>query len=90
MSKEPKPQKEKAEKKYTRAQAERALSRGVDPQKFTKHSNYHVRAKAWTKMGKPLPDDSGEAEKFLASIHVKQPAPAPTDDLVAETLEEKL
>lgn len=67
-----KPQKEKKEKKYTRAQAERALTAGVNPEQFMKHSNYHVRNKAWKLMGKPLPEDTDEASKFLASIHVKE------------------
>ena len=33
---------------FTRAKAERALSRGADPteERFTKHQNKHVRAKA--------------------------------------------
>ena len=61
----------KETKHYTRAQAERALSRGVDPTTFTNHQNYHVRAKAWRKMGCPLPEDATERTKFLASIHVK-------------------
>lgn len=64
-----KPAKAKAEKKYTRAQAERALSNGADPAQFANHGNYHVRAKAWVKMGKPLPSDPAEQEKFLKGIH---------------------
>lgn len=71
MAKDKRPIKVKREKKYTRAQAERALSRGVNPEIFTKHQNYHVRAKAWRKMGCPLPEDELERAKFLASIHVK-------------------
>lgn len=57
----------------TRAKAERALAKGADPnaERFLKHQNYHVRAKAWRKMGMPLPEDAAEREKFLQSIHVK-------------------
>jgi len=65
------------DKKYTRMQAIKALAAGVDPQKFTDHKNYHVRAYAWRKMGCPLPEDAGERAKFLASIKVKEKAPAP-------------
>lgn len=63
-----KPAKQKAEKKYTRAQAEKALSHGADPEQFTKHPNYHVRRKAWTKQGKPLPGSADEQNKFLATL----------------------
>lgn len=67
-----KPQKIKEEKKYTRAQAEKALSAGANPEQFVKHPNYHVRRKAWTKMGKPLPTNADERAKFLESIKVKE------------------
>lgn len=77
MAKDQKPRKEKAEKKYTRAQAEKALSRGESPEKFTKHPNYHIRAKAWRKMGMPLPENAEERSKFLADIHVKEKAAEP-------------
>ena len=43
----------KGEKTYTRAQAERLLSAGVDPAKFEAHPNIHVLKKSWVKMGKP-------------------------------------
>jgi len=62
----------KGVKVWTRKQAEKALSQGVDPEQFAKHSNYHVRAKAWKKMGCPLPEDEGERSKFLASLHIKE------------------
>lgn len=60
-----------AMKKFTRAEAEKALAKGADPseKRFVQHENYHVRAKAWRKMGMPLPDDVSEQEKFLKSIH---------------------
>lgn len=79
-----KPRKTKGEKLYTRMQAIRLLAAGADPEPFAKHGNYHVRALAWRKMGKPLPEDAGERAKFLASIHVKEPELQPvllaTDD----------
>lgn len=71
-----------AMKEFTRMDAEKALANGADPAeqvtnkdgkkagRFTEHPNYHVRAKAWRKMGMPLPEDEKEREKFLASIHV--------------------
>ena len=84
MAKNETPRKAKAEKQYTRAQAEKLLSGGADPEQFAKHGNYHVRRKAWTKMGMPLPEDAEERAKFLASIHVKEPelkpVLLPTDD----------
>lgn len=48
-----KPVKVKSEKKYTRAQAERALSAGADPSLFADHANIHVLKKSWMKMGCP-------------------------------------
>ena len=63
----------KGEKKVlTRAQAERALSRGVTPEQFTGHHNYHVRYKAWRKMGMPLPEKIDEQNKFLATLQGKE------------------
>ena len=53
MSKDKKPIKVKAEKKYTRAQAEKMLAAGVDPTKFETHPNVHVLKKSWVKMGRP-------------------------------------
>ena len=48
-----KPVKVKSEKKYTRAQAEKALSAGADPSLFADHANIHVLKKSWVKMGRP-------------------------------------
>lgn len=79
-----KPRKIKSEKVYTRAQAERLLSHGADPNQFSKHGNYHVRRKAWTLLGQPLPEDAGERAKFLASINVKEKQPEPTANPVEE------
>lgn len=56
------------EKKLTRVQAEKALSAGVDPQKFTAHPNYHVRRRAWQLMGRPLPESVDDQNKFLATL----------------------
>lgn len=67
-----KPVKSKGVKTYTRMQAERLISKGFDPSQFVSHPNYHVRARAWTKMGKPLHSDPAERTKFLASIKVKE------------------
>jgi len=48
-----KPVKVKAEKKYTRAQAEKMLSSGADPSQFKDHANIHVLKKSWMRMGQP-------------------------------------
>lgn len=64
---EGKPQKVRA-KVITRAQAEKALSTGATPEEFVKHANYHVRRKAWVLMGKILPENKDEANKFLATL----------------------
>lgn len=77
--------KAKKVKHYTRMQAERAIASGaVPPETFldmsephkkgdSNHENYHVRAKAWHKMGSPTPNEWTEEDalKFFASIHVK-------------------
>jgi hypothetical protein len=57
--------------KLTRHQAEMALSHGEDPtqERFTKHANAHVRAKAWRLMGSPMPETQAEQDAFLKSIH---------------------
>jgi hypothetical protein len=55
----------------TRAQALRRMSAGADPNLFVNHANYHVKARAWVKLGKPLPSNPEERTKFLASIKVK-------------------
>lgn len=68
---ESKPQKSR-EKSITRARAEKLLSAGSDPASFTKHGNYHVRRKAWVKMGRPLPEDRDEQNKFLATLQGKE------------------
>lgn len=60
----------------TRAQAERAITQGADPTLFAKHSNYHVRRKAWEKAGRPLSGSWAnwpEDLKFLEDLRVKNP-----------------
>lgn len=78
------PAKVRHEKFYTRAKSERKLSEGADPTatfrddkgavrgRYTDHPNYHVRRKAWMKMGQPLPEDAAERAKFLASLKIKE------------------
>lgn len=62
-----KPIKVKSEKKqYTRAQAEKALSAGVDPSKFADHANIHVLKKSWVKMGQP------EKHSYVDRIRAKK------------------
>jgi len=68
MAKEPKPLKVKAKKDFTRAQAERALSAGANPEDFLNHKNYHVRRKCWQLQGRPLPDDFNKQNEFLATL----------------------
>ena len=47
------------------------------PGSTSNHANYHVRAKAWKKMGMPIPDGwlKSDREKFFESIHYREPAP---------------
>lgn len=93
------PAKVKHEKFHTRARAERELSAGADPTvtfrddkgavrgRYKDHPNYHVRRKAWMKLGQPLPEDAEERAKFLASIKVKEKAPElPPDEAVGAAL----
>jgi hypothetical protein len=81
MAKDKKPLKEKKEKVFTRAHAEKALSHGADPEKFTKHVNCHVRRKAWEKMGRPLPESRDGQNKFLVTL---QGTPVPKDAAAEE------
>lgn len=81
-----KPNKVRHEKFYSRAKSERMLSAGADPTatfrddkgnmrgRYTDHPNYHVRRKAWMKMGQPLPEDQAERAKFLAGLKIKEKA----------------
>lgn len=66
------------EKVITRAHAEKALSHGADPTQFVKHANAHVRRKAWVLMGKPLPEDLTEQNKFLATLQGTETPKDPT------------
>lgn len=67
-SKEDKPKKVKEAKVFTRAQAEKALANGDNPEKFTNHQNSHVRLKAWKKMGFPLPNSDKDKRNFFVSL----------------------
>jgi hypothetical protein len=74
-----------ANRAFTRAKAERALAQGMDPTTtekddsgkerpiFLEHANYHVRAKAFRKMGSPYPENAAECAKLCASLHIKNP-----------------
>jgi hypothetical protein len=79
----PKKARAKGVKVWTRKQAEAALSQGSEPEQFVKHHNYHVRAKAWRKMGMPLPEDQEERTKFLASLHIKEKTEAVVEETTA-------
>lgn len=62
-------------KKMTRMQAERAIVLG-DNELVTAlldHGNYHVRRKAWVKLGSQLPE--GEAEQAALRLKLKLKAP---------------
>ena len=74
MPKEHKPRLKGAAKQITRAQANRLLSNGADPNdaRFVSHPNYHIRKRSWVARGKPLPEDPTERSKFLTSIRVKE------------------
>lgn len=80
MAKDKQVTKVKSEKVYTRAGAEKQLAAGADPNRFIKHVNYHVRAKAWKKLGKPEMGNAEEHAKFLAGIHVKVDVANPAAD----------
>lgn len=74
-SSEEKPSKVRV-KVITRAKAEYLLSHGADPAQFVKHANYHVRRRCWFLMGRPLPDNTDDQNKFLATL---QGMPVPKD-----------
>lgn len=67
--------------KLTRARAEKLLSVGADPTAFLKHANYHVRRKAWVKLGRQIPDDYKGQCELAEGIHDKRviTAPAPKE-----------
>lgn len=52
----------------TRAKAEAMLASGKFDESFISHPNYHVRLKAWRKMGRPLYGTPTEQETFLKSL----------------------
>ena len=74
-----KPIKVKSEKKYTRAQAERALSAGADPSLFADHANIHVLKKSWMKMGCP------ENHTYVGRAKAKVAAAKPREELPVVT-----
>lgn len=57
-------------RQMTRARAERAISGGADPTPFLGHGNYHVRRKAWVKLGRPMPIDKAERAALATSLKV--------------------
>lgn len=64
-----------ARRSFTRMDAEKLIAGGADPseERFTSHKNYHVRSKAFRKMGSPFPEDATERAKLCASLHIKDP-----------------
>jgi hypothetical protein len=66
----------KGVKVYTRAQAEKMLSHGADPNQFIKHANYHVRRLAFKKLGQPQMGSAEEHAKFLKGIKTSPPQEA--------------
>ena len=67
MAKDKKPIKVKTARVYTRAQAERIISNSVPDvaKNFLAHPNYHCRLKAWSRMGKPIPESQAEQDTLL-------------------------
>lgn len=65
-------------KKMTRAQAEKAISReGVDAAtELLDHANYHVRRKAWVKLGSQLPESEADRTALYTRLKMKAPAAA--------------
>jgi hypothetical protein len=96
MGRSDKPRKVKADKFYTRKKSEYLLSHGADltatfvdekgttKGRFRDHPNYHVRRRCWELMGRPLPEDATEREKFFKSIHMKDPVIVEAERLKAE------
>jgi hypothetical protein len=62
----------------TRAQAEKAISHeGVDTATaLLDHANYHVRRKAWVKLGRQLPESEADRKALYARLKMKAPAEA--------------
>jgi hypothetical protein len=83
-------------KLFTRSKAEAALANGADPTAmrdtdgkphglFTEHANYHVRVRAWVKMGRPLPEGLAEQNKFLLTLQGSDVSRMSPADVVALT-----
>jgi hypothetical protein len=91
MPKEERPKKIKYETFPTRHRAERQLTAGADPEavftdskgtkqkKYLNHPNYHVRTRAWVKMGRPLPEGEKEVNDFLLKLYGKELPKNPDD-----------
>ena len=85
MSKEKRSRKIKHDKFFTRAKSEKMLAAGADPTatfindkgnklgRYTDHPNFHVRNKAWKKMGSLFPTDVEECAKLCKSLRIKDP-----------------
>ena len=74
-----------ARRLFTRSEAEGLIAGGADPSedRFVNHKNYHVRTKAWVKMGRPLPEGVEEQNTFLATLAGKDMAKVPKDQVPA-------
>lgn len=74
-----------ARKIFTRNEAEALIAGGADPseERFVNHKNYHVRVKAWVKMGRPMPGDVGTHDAFLAALVGKEMNKVPKDQVPA-------
>ena len=74
-----------ARKIFTRSEAEALIAGGADPgeDRFVNHKNYHVRVKAWVKMGRPMPDEVKEHDSFLAALMGKDMAKVAKDQVPA-------
>lgn len=60
------------EKKLTRKNAERAITLGNNEtvEALRKHQNYHVRKKAWVKLGKPMPEKDEDCVALYNDLHM--------------------
>jgi hypothetical protein len=89
MSKDKKPIKVKAPKTYTRAQAERIISHSMPDvaKNFLTHPNYHVRSKAFVRLGKQLPENQAEQDAILFGLQGRKKAdcsPETVTEIVAK------
>ncbi len=68
MAKTEKTLKVKKARVHTRNQALRLLTAGSDPKQFLSHASPHVKRRCWQLMGRPLPTDINEQNKFLSTL----------------------